>query len=477
MPDRYVKSVGAYLPLLRLERKAAMSGLAWSGLGGPRSGRRSVAGWDEDAVTLALEAARAPAGKSDKPSIVFASTSAPFRERLQSGILAEALGLPPSCPASDVGGSRRCAVSALRHALADERGDVLIAAGERRPTAPGSALQLSWGDGGAAALVADDGVARLAGAATVNVDLVDLYMSQDHPLPYQTEERFIRDEAVKLALLPAVTEACREAGIEPRDIALAVFHEPVSGCYKAVAAACGITAPNLCDRINEAAGDLGSAHTLFGLALALEQAKPGSHILVAAFGSGCDALVLEVTGALAGARAASDALSRGAPLASYSRFLSLCGAIELDWGPRSELEQRTAASVLARHGRDVHGFVGGRDARGNVQFPKTAIPVSPEADGPERLEDVRLADLPAKIVSVTADRLNFTPDPPFHFGLVQFDNGARVSMEFRDVEGLPLKVGDPLRMRFRVKSIDRRRGFRTYFWKAAPFDRPLLEDA
>jgi hydroxymethylglutaryl-CoA synthase len=30
-------------------------------------------------------------------------------------------------------------------------------------------------------------------------------------------------------------------------------------------------------------------------------------------------------------------------------------------------------------------------------------------------------------------------------------------------------------MRFRIKSIDRKRGFRTYFWKAAPSARPLLE--
>jgi hypothetical protein len=30
-------------------------------------------------------------------------------------------------------------------------------------------------------------------------------------------------------------------------------------------------------------------------------------------------------------------------------------------------------------------------------------------------------------------------------------------------------------MRFRIKSLDRRRGFRTYFWKAAPGARPTLE--
>jgi len=30
-------------------------------------------------------------------------------------------------------------------------------------------------------------------------------------------------------------------------------------------------------------------------------------------------------------------------------------------------------------------------------------------------------------------------------------------------------------MRFRIKAFDRRRGFRTYFWKAAPGERPDLE--
>jgi hydroxymethylglutaryl-CoA synthase len=141
---------------------------------------------------------------------------------------------------------------------------------------------------------------------------------------------------------------------------------------------------------------------------------------------------------------------------------------------RSEFEQKAQATVLERYGRDMIGFIGGRDAKGNVQFPKSRIPVRPDADGPEPLEDVRLADELGRIVSVTADRLNYTPDPPFWFGLAQFDNGARVMMEFTDVDARGLSVGDRVRMRLRVKSRDRRRGFRTYFWKAAPAERPTL---
>jgi len=58
---------------------------------------------------------------------------------------------------------------------------------------------------------------------------------------------------------------------------------------------------------------------------------------------------------------------------------------------------------------------------------------------------------------------------------VQFANGARVMMEFTDADAKSLAVGDPVAMRFRVKAFDRRRGFRTYFWKAAPVARPGLE--
>jgi hydroxymethylglutaryl-CoA synthase len=92
------------------------------------------------------------------------------------------------------------------------------------------------------------------------------------------------------------------------------------------------------------------------------------------------------------------------------------------------------------------------------------------------MQDVRLADEFARIVSVTADRLNFTPDPPFWFGLAQFDNGARVMMEFTDADDRGFSVGDRVRMRMRIKSRDSRRGFRTYFWKAAPVERPRLGD-
>jgi uncharacterized OB-fold protein len=357
-------------------------------------------------------------------------------------------------------------------ALRERSGSVLVAAGERRATAPGSSLQLAWGDGGAAVLVGDAGRAKLIGDATINLDWVDLYMSNTHPLPYQSEERFIRDEAIERVFLPAITAAIKKAKIGPNDITLAAIQEPVSGVYKARARPEG--AQSLRTDQRRGRRSRRGARALWAGACLGRGGSRRSHS-GGRFWQRFDVIILAVTSPQTDEASAVKALSQGAALSSYSRFLSLSGSLDLDWGPHSELDQKISPSVLARHGRDMHGFVGGRDQRGNVQFPKTLIPVSPAANGPEELQDVRLADVPARVVSVTADRLNFTPDPPFHFGLVQFENGARASMEFRDVEGATPKVGDPLRMRFRVKSIDRKRGFRTYFWKAVPLDRPLLE--
>ncbi|MCO5161318.1 MAG: 3-hydroxy-3-methylglutaryl CoA synthase [Mesorhizobium sp.] len=465
-------SVSGYLPLLRFDRKVARGELRWAGMGGSGRGRRAVAAWDEDALTMAVEAARSLGIDRAVDGVVFASTSSPFSDRSMAGLVAEALRLGHGASVLDVANTRRAAVTALLKALKADSAE-LIVAGEKRAASPGSGQHLNWGDGASAALVGPgDGIARLLGHATVNADLLDVFTEADHGLPYSAEDRFVRDEAAQEIYIPAIKAALSNAGVAAIDIAIAAVPEPVDGIYKALAKPCGLKADNVCPDITAQAGDLGAAMPLFGLALALERAAPGQKILLAGFGNGADVLILEATGK-AGSTA-RDALARGVPLASYSRFLNLTGGIALDWGPRSEVNQKVAASTLLRHGRDMHGFVGGRDARGNVQFPKTPIPVRPDAEGPETYEDVPLADVAAKIVSMTADRLNFTPDPPFYFGLVQFENGARVAMEHCDIEGRAPEVGDAVRMRFRIKAMDRQRHFRTYFWKAAPIQRPEL---
>lgn len=470
-----ITAVGAYLPALRVDRKAISREFSWSGLGMPRAGFRALAGWDEDTLTMAVEAARYIASPAPD-ALRIASTSAYYTDRAQSAIALDALALPRTVRTADLANSRRAGTSALLEALLGGRDEIVIAS-EKRLTQAGSAAQLGYGDGAVAVRVGEGCGARLAGYASLTHDLVDRYASQDHPTPYAYEERFVRDVAVAEIIVPAVRQACEAAGITPAQLAHVAVAEPVGGTWAAAARMLKSVAPNHCQSVSDNAGDLGTALPLFGLGLALAAASPGDFVLVLGFGSGADALVLEVTGEVAGTDAFAETLAHGFRLAAPTRFLNLTGALSLDWGMRAEFQQKAQATVLERVGRDVIGFIGGRDSLGNVQFPKTDYPINPALSQPEKLQDVRLADLEARIVSITADRLNFTPDPPFDFGLVQFDNGARVLMEMVDRPESGFAVGDAVRMRLRIKAQNRELGTRTYFWKAAPLARPALGDA
>ena len=55
-----ILAFGGYVPRLRLQRRATAEANAWfnPALMGLGKGERAIAGWDEDAVTMAVEAAR-----------------------------------------------------------------------------------------------------------------------------------------------------------------------------------------------------------------------------------------------------------------------------------------------------------------------------------------------------------------------------------------------------------------------------------
>ena len=92
-----------YVPRLRLERSEVFAQHRWMapGLRGLAKGRRAMASWDEDAVTMAVEAGRQlMQGAPDVTigELTLGSTTLPFAERLLThGIYASAIR-PPTVP-------------------------------------------------------------------------------------------------------------------------------------------------------------------------------------------------------------------------------------------------------------------------------------------------------------------------------------------------------------------------------------------
>ncbi|MDB5431212.1 MAG: hypothetical protein JWP35_2328 [Caulobacter sp.] len=474
---------GAYAPRLRLSRKAACAANAWvaPNLMAKAKGERAMANWDEDALTMAVEAARDCLGPGDGRShvdaITFASTTAPFADRLNAGVVSAALTLEKSIAGADVTGSQRCGLTALAQALTSVRGgaakNALVAAGEHRRARAASAQELDFGDGAAAFLVSADGpAAEFLGHGVVTDDFVDHFRSADGEFDYNWEERWIRDEGIVKLVPPAIAAALKQAGLEASAVTHFCFPSTFNGMGATLAKRCGIAPEAVRDTLGSVMGEAGSAHGLILLAHALESAKPGDIILAAQFGQGAEALVFRVGEGVASGRprrGVTGSLTDRKEEANYLKFLFFNGLVEWDKGMRAEKDNKTALTTLYRNEDMILGLVGGKCREtGVVQFPRTRISVAPNNPGVDTQDPYKFADRTARVLTYSADYLTFSMAPPNHYGMVDFEGGGRIFMDITDVDPGDVDTGLAVKMMFRLKEVDEKRGFRRYFWKAVP---------
>jgi len=478
--DVGILSFGAYVPRKRLQRSAIYAANAWfaPGLKGLAKGERSVGDWDEDSITMAVEAARDTLTGIDRASVgslSLASTTLPYVDRLNSGIVKEALTLSDGVAALDMTGSQRAGVSALRAALEAASGRTaphLCLAAEMRKTCPASDLELTSGDAAAGLLIGQgDVIAKFLGAYSLTLDFVDHYRTPGMDYDYFYEARWIREEGYVALTARALKEGIAALGIEPSSIDRLLVPISAKGIAATLAKKAGIAEAAVADTLQAGLGEAGSAHGLVMLVAALESAKPGEKILLLGFGQGADLILLETTDAitrLAPRDGVAGSLARGAKDENYMRWLVHRGLVDIDKGMRAEQDQKQPSTSLWRHRKAVMGLVGGRCTKtGTVQFPKSDISVNPNDRTAGTQEDYPLAELPARVMTVTADSLSYSPSPPLYYGMVDFDGGGRMTVEFADVAE-EIEVGSEMRMVFRIKAVDEMRGMVKYFWKAAP---------
>ncbi|MEM5386650.1 OB-fold domain-containing protein [Paraburkholderia phymatum] len=476
-----ILACGAYVPRLRLQRATVAAAHAWfaPALKAHDKGERAMANWDEDAITLAVEAARDAAPEASREAIgalVLASTSLPFADRQNAGIVKESLNLRDQVFTQDVGGSQKAGTGALVQALRASNGEhTLCIASERAVSKPGSEAELINGDAAAAFVIGEgEPIARCIGTHSLSVDFVDHFRGRDAAFDYGWEARWVRDEGYVGIVGNALTQALAKFGLAGEDVHRLIVPIPVRGVAEALSKQAGIPATAIGDSLGASLGHAGCAQPLVLLAHALEHAQPGERIVVLGFGQGADVLIFETTPAIATrvrehGRGVSGWLARGKPESNYLKYLFFTGGVDLDTGMRAEFDQKQPLTALYRNRSAVLGLVGGHDPEsGAVQYPPSGIAVGAQAARISKFEPYPLAERTARVLTFTADRLAFTPDPPGCYGMVEFDGGGRMVTEFTDADADQIEVGRPMRMTFRIKSVDARRGFVKYFWKAMP---------
>ncbi|MEH3034777.1 MAG: OB-fold domain-containing protein [Aeromicrobium erythreum] len=428
---------------------------------GPDSGLRTprvVASFDENSTTLAVAAARSllrRADPADVASVWLATTSPAYLDKTNASAVHAALGLAPDVFATDVVGSGRSTVGALRAASA--QGGLVLAA-DVRVGRPGSSDERLGADAAGALLLGEgDGIADVLAQASVTDELLDRWRPPTSLVGAQWEERFGFERYADL-VRRAAGEALDRAGLAEAD------HVVVASGNSAVVKRAGTLVKGARSTTTSPVGFSGAADLLVALGAVLDTAGPGETILLLSAVDGCDALVLRTTDRLPERRQpvpVRDQLAAGRPV-PYTTYLSWRGLLEREL-PRRPEPDRPAGPPSLRAAAWKFGFAGARCTEcGFVHLPP--VPVCRGCGAVERMEAVPMAGARGTVATYTVDRLAFSPSPPVVDVVVDFEGGGRCSVEVADADPATVTVGTEVEMTFR--SLFVAGGVHNYFWKA-----------
>jgi len=444
-------------------------------------GEKAIANADEDSITMSVAAgidALKGINRSSVDGVYLASTTLPYRERLNAGIVATALGLNDQIRGADFSGGLKAGTSALLAALEGVQAGALhrtlVCSADSRLGTPASSQELIFGDAAAAFLVGKEQVlAEFKGSFSVTCDFGDHYRGEHARFDRQWEDRWIRDLGFDHFVPEVILGLLKKYSLELSDFSKIVYPCHYAPARKSINKKLNIDPDREQPNLQAEIGDTGTAHALVMTVRALEDARPGDRILVVSFGSGCDAMYFEVTDEISRHRdrqAISGCLANRADLDNYTKYLVWRDVLPAALGLRSEEDLWTRWSLLWRKRKEVLGLWGTQCQQCNTpQYPSQRVCVNPDCGAIDEMQPYRFSDKQGQIASYTGDMLAASYNPPAIYGQIQFEEGGKYQFDFTDCDLDALSVGMPVSMSFRRKYADRKRGIVGYFWKAVPW--------
>ncbi len=461
-------SYGAYVPPTRLA--FATIGGRKAKEGGPE---KAVAWNDEDAVTMAVTAAVNCLRGFDRgqvDGVLFACTTYPFGEKQGAALLARCLDLPREVRTADISGSLRAGTNALRAAVdsvkAGSAKRVLVVASDCRMGAPGSGLEMNFGDGAVAFLVGEqDAIATVDDSFAVSDEIVDVWRKAGDEFVHTWEDRFVVQEGYTPQLVDGITGLFEKTGSQAADYAKVALYAPDKRSHGGVVRKLRLSPEQVQDPLFGQLGNTGCSFALVQLAVALENAKPGEKLLVASYGDGAEVLALSTTdhiGKLDARRGVSWHLGRRRGVASYDHYLKARNLNTTEYD--AQADPGLSATIHFRERDEDVSFTAQKcRSCGAVQFPSQRV--CETCFSKDEFDRHRLSDKIGKVLTYTFDFFFPTPNPPTVVTICEID-GARVHLQMVNIAPEDVKLDMPVEFEFR--RIHLSGGRPNYYWKATP---------
>ena len=466
-----IVSYGAHIPLYRLSLSEVNR--AWGKSAG--MGERAIANWDEDSLTMGVEAATDCLKSMDRElvdALYFASTTPVYREKQTASILAAVIDLKSKIFAVDITDSLRSATAAMKSALdavsAGPTRMALVVASDLRIPPPNSVFETNLGDGAAALLLGKDNViAEIEGSYAVSSNFIDIWKRDEDTYIRTWEDRFVNEEGYMKILPQAVSGLMAEHNLTPKDFDRAIFQAPDIRNHQRMARKLGFDIKDqVQDPLFTTVGNTGTSSVPMMLVATLEVAKPGDRLLLANYGDGADAYILRITDRiekLKNRRGVKRNLESKMMIPNYGKYIQFRNLMKWEEAPGEV--QTSSLNILWRDRKWVFSGKGQRcRACGHIQYPMQRICMWCQAK--DNFDEVRLAEEKGTLYTFSMDERAPVIDLPNVISVVDLECGGRIYSSMTDRDPNKLEVGMPMELTFR--KLHEGNGFHNYFWKTRP---------
>lgn len=268
---------------------------------------KAVASYDEDAITLAIEAANtALLNGNINPKtiggITIGSESHPYAVKPSSTSVAEILGMGTDYLAADLEFACKAGtagIQLLSGLVSQNKTKYVLAVGsDVAQSRPADVLEYTASSAAAAFILGKTNtIANIIDFTSFSSDTADFWRRDAEKFPSHAG-RFTGSPAYFAHVLGASEKMLKKVKMDPADFDYAIFHMPNAKFPKEAAKRLGFNDKQLNPGfVVEYIGNPYSASSMVGLCAVLDQAKPNQRIFMCSYGSGAgaDSFVFEVT--------------------------------------------------------------------------------------------------------------------------------------------------------------------------------------
>ena len=459
-------SYGVYIPRYRISGEELAR--AWGGRGG---NERSVANYDEDAITMATEAVLTCLESVERgmvDGLYFASSSAPYAEKQNATTVAAAADLGKEIFVGDFAGSLRAGTSALRAAVdsvkAGSAENVLVTASDLRVMSPGSPEEKGIGDGAGALLIGDkEVIAEIESIYSFSEEFFDVWKKSEHAFPSTGDPQFVKQYGYQRVIRESFEGLLKQTGLNKDEISTVCFYAPDQRTSKDINKLLKLS-PEACldDLLLGTVGNCGNTYPFLLLMKVLDTARPGDRIVLMSYGNGSDAILFKVTEGIEAYQKKGQVNAEvewKRPLGNYEKYLKFRGLL-----PAERISPFTSLPVLWREEKgNIRLYAKKCEGCGAIQYPARRI--CWKCSTKDNFTDTRLSRR-GRIITFTKDHLIPSPDLPVIMVSADMEGGGRFYTQLVDCDPGEVEVGMDVQLTFR--KIHEGEGLNNYFWKFRP---------